>query len=107
MTDKSEILLAIRTLAERILPDGGSITLFGSQARGDAVEDSDWDLLILLEQERISNDDFNAYAFPFIELGWKKNIEINPLIYTYSDWNKRHFTPFYKNITAEGIVLWS
>ena len=27
------------------------------------------------------------------------------LIYSYSDWGKRSFTPFYKNVQAEGISL--
>lgn len=33
-------------------------------------------------------------------------IAINPLLYTYSDWNKRHFTPFYQNVLKDGIELW-
>ena len=36
--------------------------LFGSQARGDAREDSDWDILILIDKERINNDDFDNFV---------------------------------------------
>ena len=92
--------------ASKVLPIGAQMILFGSRARGDAREDSDWDLLILLEQDKVSHDDYNNIAFPLVELGWKINAEINPLVYTYAEWGKRHFTPFYKNVEQEGIVLW-
>lgn len=38
--------------------------------------------------------------------GWRMGIAINPLLYTYSDWNKRHFTPFFQNVLKDGIELW-
>ena len=80
--------------------------LFGSQARGDADNSSDWDILILLDKERIKNADFDAVAYPIVELGWRLGIEINPLLYTYKDWEKRSFTPFYKNVQKDKIELW-
>jgi len=39
----------IKSLKRQILPNERLI-LFGSQARGDAKEGSDWDLVILLNQ---------------------------------------------------------
>ena len=32
---------------------GAKVILFGSQARGDAKEDSDWDILILLNKDKV------------------------------------------------------
>ena len=40
-----------------------------------------------------------------MELGWKIGAMINPLLYTYSDWQKRNFTPFYKNVEQESIEI--
>ena len=88
-----------------VLPTGGRVLLFGSQARGVAREDSDWDILILIDKERINNDDFDNVAYPLMELGWKIGAMINPLLYTYSDWQKRNFTPFYKNVEQESIEI--
>ena len=101
-----EILNSIKNMLPDVMPQGGKVLLFGSQARGEARHDSDWDLLILLPKDRIKNDDFDNVAYPLIEFGWSVGAEINPLLYTYSDWEKRNFTPFYKNVEKDSIELW-
>ena len=101
-----EILNSIKNMLPEVMPQGGTVLLFGSQARGEARHDSDWDLLILLPKDRIKNDDFDNVAYPLIEFGWSVGAEINPLLYTYSDWEKRNFTPFYKNVEKDSIELW-
>ena len=105
MYSKTKILQQIKDTLQHVLPTGGRVLLFGSQARGDAREDSDWDILILIDKERINNDDFDNVAYPLVELGLKIGAMINPLLYTYSDWQKRNFTPFYKNVEQESIEI--
>ena len=100
-----EIEELIRKLGKEILPDHAKLMLFGSQARDDAQPDSDWDLLLLVDGERISNGDFDKWVFPFISLGWSLGVEINPVVYTYREWQQRQITPFYKNVMKEGIEL--
>ena len=102
---KLEITNLIKQLGEEILPKDARLLLYGSQARNDARPDSDWDLLILLKGDRVSNDDFNQIVFPFISLGWSLGVEINPVVYTFSKWERRHITPFYKNVMREGVKL--
>lgn len=102
---KLEIINLIKQLGEEILPKDARLLLYGSQARNDARPDSDWDLLILLKGDRISNDDFNLMVFPFISLGWSLGVEINPVVYTFSQWEQRHITLFYKNVMREGVKL--
>jgi len=100
-----EIESMIRNLGNETLPKNAKLMLFGSQARNEARPDSDWDLLILLDGEKVSNDDFDRWVFPFISLGWSLGIEINPVVYTYSEWQQRSITPFYKSVMKEGIGL--
>ena len=50
----SDILKEIKRIAKEVLPKGGQLILYGSRARNEATEDSDWDLLILLDKPNIT-----------------------------------------------------
>ena len=104
-TRQLEIESLIKHLGTEILPRGAHLLLFGSQARDVARPDSDWDLLILLEGDKVSNEDFDRWVFPFISLGWSLGVDINPVAYTYDEWMRRQITPFYKNVMKEGVEL--
>ena len=100
-----QIFKEIQALKRQILPNE-RVVLFGSQARGDTHEDSDWDLLVVLKKEGRHNwDDFDKYAFPFEEMGWDYGVAINSLLYTQEEWDKRRITPFYKNVENEGVEI--
>ena len=101
----NQILNAIRDKVSQILPKGASVILFGSRARGDAREDSDWDVLILLDKERITSQDIDDYSYPLRELGWDYNQCINTILYTKRDWESSIISPFRENVTEDGIRL--
>ena len=96
---------SIRTMGKQILPEGSNLWLYGSRARGDYRVDSDWDLIVLVDKEKQQLQDFDQYAYPFIEMGWQMGTEINPMLYTQREWQQRHFTPFYKNVERDKVVL--
>ena len=99
-----QIFREIQALKQRLMPNEKAI-LFGSQARGDAREDSDWDLLLLLDKDKITYEDENAYAYPFAEMGWLFGTYISVKMYTKKEWLSRSFTPFFHNIQNDGIVI--
>ena len=104
----SDILKEIKRIAKEVLPKGGQLILYGSRARNEATEDSDWDLLILLDKPEIEQHDYRyvLYPFtPFTALSWDVGETISPIIYTKDEWKKYSFTPFYKNVEQDGIVL--
>ena len=101
----AQIFENIRTMKRQLLPNDRMI-LFGSQARGDARPDSDWDLLVLLNKKGKRNwEDFDNYAYPFTEIGWDYGVAINPVLFTQEEWDKGKIFPFYKNVTHEGIEI--
>lgn len=96
---------AMTALGKTILPYGASLWLYGSRARGTAKEDSDWDLLILLDKEKREITDFDAYSAPLMELGFENEQVVMPQIYTRKEWEKCAFTPYAKNVEQDKIVL--
>lgn len=101
------IVEQIKSLLARTMPAGTSAFLFGSQARGDFSGNSDWDLLILFDGEQPITPKYRGeLALPFYILGAELGIEINPIFYTLTEWKKRNFTPFYKNVNNDSIKIW-
>jgi len=99
-----QIFKEIQALKRRILPNE-KVILFGSQARGDVREDSDWDLLVLLDKDKKTQEDEDKYAYPFDELGWNHGVAINSILYTKEQWEQGKIFPFYKNVIQEGIEI--
>ena len=105
MINRDKIIDEIIQIANQIHPDS-EIILYGSQARGDSSEYSDWDLLILLNQTNIPFEQETKIMDDYYELELSENIVISPLIYTKRDWNTKFATiPLHLNIDKEGKKL--
>ena len=104
MTTKAA-LTKIKQIATTTIPQGGKAILYGSRARGDAHSNSDWDILILLDKDSLDQSDFDNVSYPFVLLGCDLGQEINPIMYTTKEWESYRITPFYENVTRDGIVL--
>lgn len=105
MTAKEQkIIQAIQATGRKYVPADGQIWLYGSRARGDAREDSDWDLLILLNKPKLEAKDYDI-TYPFRELGWDIGEEISPHIYTQRQWDEWTFLPYRKNVERDKYVL--
>lgn len=101
-----QIIDNIRRMATCVLPKGSMLYLYGSRARGDNHEGSDWDLLLLLDKPRLEREDFDKYAFPFVEMGWDIGEDIRPHAYTKDEWFNGPHSMFYYNVEEDKKVLY-
>lgn len=100
-----EILEQIKKIVSGIVPTAQTI-VFGSEARGEALADSDIDLLILVEGEKLTLAQEESITTPLYELELKSGVSISPIVMLKKLWENRPFkTPFYINVVNEGIVL--
>lgn len=105
MAKQNDIQQMLTAMGREILPQDGHLWLYGSRARGDAHEGSDWDLLVLLNKPQKEFSDFDRYSYPLIELGASLGVPVSAHIYTTEEWKRMSFTPFYHNVEQDRKVL--
>jgi uncharacterized protein len=105
MYDREQILQMIRQSVHTADPEA-EVILYGSQARGDYRLDSDFDILVLLNKDKITNADEARIGYPLFKLELSAGVAISPVIYSKTAWQTRHrISPFYKNVMREGVML--
>ena len=103
---QEEMLNTLRQDIITLLPSGTSVLLFGSRARGTHRPESDWDLLVLLDRDGCSTwENYDTVGYPLNMLFWNLGQDVNTIIQTKDEWNQKHFTPFYKKVMEDAILL--
>ena len=78
--------------------------VFGSVSRGEDKPDSDIDILILVDGDRLAVQDELAIMTPLYEIELNTGVLINPLILLKKEWGKR-VTPFYENVSRDAVLI--
>ena len=81
------------------------VILYGSRARGDEQTDSDWDILILTDYPTDLNTE-RKFRDKLYDLELETGEQFSIFVFSKNDWQSRQrITPFYHNVTQEGIRL--
>lgn len=98
---------ALREVAERVLPKGSRLSLFGSRARGDARFDSDWDLHILVPgDKKLSLQQADDICWEFSQVGiYDFDEQVDSFAYSNKDWERHNFLPFYHNVENDKVII--
>lgn len=104
-----EILKTIKPELQRVVPEDSMVLLFGSRARGDEREDSDFDILVLLNREgRANSNDNMGVGYDVSEVFWNNNQTVNVVINTAEEWQaKKGRSLFYHNVMEDAKKLWA
>ena len=102
---EQHIITLIKNRILRKKPDA-EIILFGSHARGEATADSDWDILILLNDLYVDLNIEKEYRDELFEVELETGEPISTFVFSKKEWETKHsITPLYRNIKNEGISL--
>ena len=85
-----------------------AVILYGSYARDDYTEQSDIDMMILLDADEKSVRQRNeSLVFMTYDFNMEHDVDIQPVAERkafFDYWTEAH--PFYKNVKREGVVLY-
>ncbi len=105
MTKRENILNEIKRIVNEKEPSA-KIYLYGSRARENERIDSDWDLLILISEDKVSHEMEQKIIYPLYDLEFDTGEVISPMVYSENEWNgKYRVTPFYQTVMNESIQL--
>lgn len=104
MINDPKILTMIRDTVHSV-DANAQIVLYGSRARGDARPDSDWDVLIITDRDKVGFAEHQELVYPLYLNGLEYGQEINAFVYTRSQWDNHVPSLFYYNVQKEGVVL--
>lgn len=95
----------LEEFAERVrkLPEVKKIILYGSRARGDFEDISDYDVLVLVS---VKNKNIEGKIDKIAwDINYRKLVSIVPILCTESRFIEEEYEPLFMNIKKEGVVL--
>ncbi|QCQ21390.1 nucleotidyltransferase domain-containing protein [Desulfoglaeba alkanexedens] len=83
--NREELLEQIKEAVHQAEPDA-EIILYGCRSRGDALSESDWDFLILVDGP-VSDERTDRIRHRLYELEWETGEVISSIVRNHDEWN--------------------
>lgn len=105
MKEGYNILDEIKRIVNEKSPSA-KIYLYGSRVRGTSKTNSDWDILILLNKDKITAEIEQEITYPLYDLEFETGEIISPMVYSEKEWNTKYkIASFFQNVMGEGLLL--
>jgi predicted nucleotidyltransferase len=103
---KRDVLIdQIRHTVHAVEPQA-EIILYGSRSRGDAILESDWDLLILVDG-LVNDERVDRLRHSLYEIEWDSGEVISSIVRNREEWESDIYRaiPFHQRVQQEGMRL--
>ncbi len=87
--------------AVRQLDPEAEVVLFGSRARGDSHDESDWDFLIISDK-LVQKEEKRRLRDVLLDVELEQEVIISQIVMTPKDWKNAAGRPLHEDITDEG-----
>jgi uncharacterized protein len=96
--NQEKLLEQIRQAICEVEPDA-EIILYGSRSRGDALSESDWDFLILVDGP-LSDERTDRIRHRLYEIEWESGEVISSIVRSHEEWNSDLYQamPFHQRV---------
>jgi predicted nucleotidyltransferase len=103
--NENELIEQIRQAVREVEPEA-EIILYGSRSRGDAISESDWDFLILVDGS-MSDERTDRIRHRLYEIEWESGEVLSTIVRNREEWNSDLYQamPFHQRVQEEGIRL--
>lgn len=102
---RDALLQQIKATVHNFLPDA-EVILYGSQARREATQESDWDILVLTDA-RVTFDLERQIWHQLDAISLEEAVVISAMVYNRQDWQNpiMTVTPYFANVMRDGITI--
>ena len=101
--NRKELVKRLKYMIKSVAPNSQTI-LYGSEARGEAKQNSDIDILILVDKDTVSPMEEDVITAPIYDL--EIGTIISPIVMTRKAWEAaKRKTVFYYNVMKDGVLL--
>lgn len=83
------------------------IILFGSYARGDYDNESDIDIMLLVDMEKTEMKKYRSQIVDITtDIDWQYDIVLSPILQNFDEFEEyKDASGFFKNILKEGVIV--